>query len=137
MNANQTGVCAWKLSPTSSAGRLSGGDDLWAVCGWPGGRKKKSGFVLRLMRTVGTELIGDGELATELSLEDGGCRQGQLLRSRDRKAWEDIVLLPGVREQHLDSLLSQKPEKAKAITGIMSQPVPGSPRHGHSSLTAN
>lgn len=52
-------------------------------------------LVLRL-RTVGTELIGEGELATELSLEDGGCRQGQLLRSRDRKAREDMCFFLGL-----------------------------------------
>lgn len=78
---------------------------------------RSQGLVLRL-RMAGTELTGEGELAAELSLEDGGCGQGQLLRSRDRKAWEG----------HLNLLLSQKPEKARAVTSIMSEPVPGSPR---------
>lgn len=56
---------------------------------------RSQGLVLRL-RTGGTELTGDGELATELSLEDGGCGQGQLLRSRDRKAWEDMCFFLGL-----------------------------------------
>lgn len=47
------------------------------------------------------------------------------------------MLLPGAGEGHLDLMLSQKPEKARAVTSIMSEPVPGSPRLGHSSLMAN
>lgn len=47
------------------------------------------------------------------------------------------MLLPGAGEGHLDLLLSQKPEKVRAVTSIMSEPVPSSPRLGHSSLMAN
>lgn len=55
---------------------------------------------------------------SKLSVEDGGCGQGQLLTSGDRKGWEDTVFLPEGGKGSLDLQLSQKPEKAGYWYGV-------------------
>lgn len=112
LNASQPGVCALNLLPTSSTGRLPGGGDFWAVCGWPRGRNKKSGLGSEAMSTVGTALTGEGELALSCLWRTVAVGKASYSGLGTGKAPEYFVFLPGGGEGHSDLLLSQKSGKA-------------------------
>ena len=64
------------------------------------------------MRTVGTALVGEGELALSGLRRTVAVGKAGYSGLGTGKAWDDTVLFPGGGEGRLDLPLSQKPEKA-------------------------